>query len=101
MPSLCARFILDFWGKARENNEAGTSTHSVAYHSIDVAAVSSQLLAHDQDRLRRIATAVGIEGSILIDVLPFLLTLHDIGKYARVFQAKSPENWPVSAWSLP
>jgi len=27
--------------------------------------------------------------------LPFFLTLHDIGKYSRVFQAKSPNHWPA------
>jgi CRISPR-associated endonuclease/helicase Cas3 len=29
--------------------------------------------------------------------IPFLLSLHDIGKYARVFQAKSPDHWPVTS----
>ena len=28
--------------------------------------------------------------------MPFLLALHDIGKFARVFQAKSPANWPLA-----
>src|SRR6266478_340575 len=91
-----ALFILDFWGKARESNQAKSSSHSIAYHSIDVAAVGSQLKAPDQDRLGRMATAVGIEVGTLTSVMPFLLALHDIGKYARVFQAKSPEHWPVS-----
>jgi CRISPR-associated endonuclease/helicase Cas3 len=91
------RFILDFWGKARANNEGGISTHSIAYHSLDVAAVGAELISRDQDRRRRIATATGIEDGQLTSVIPFLLSLHDIGKYARVFQAKSPDHWPVTA----
>jgi CRISPR-associated endonuclease/helicase Cas3 len=89
--------ILDFWGKARPNDRAGSGTHSIAYHSLDVAAVGAELIACDQDVLKRIATAVGVELGQLTSVLPFLLSLHDIGKYARVFQAKSPNHWPVAA----
>jgi CRISPR-associated endonuclease/helicase Cas3 len=88
--------ITDFWGKASSSKPTGSGTHSVAYHSLDVAAVATELIARDQGRLDRIAKAVGIEISGLTDVLPFLLTLHDIGKYARVFQAKSPDHWPTN-----
>jgi CRISPR-associated endonuclease/helicase Cas3 len=88
--------ILDFWGKASAANP-GPSAHSIVYHSLDVAAVGSELIARDRGRLGRIATAIGIDIGTLTNVLPFLLTLHDVGKYARVFQAKSPEHWPVSA----
>jgi CRISPR-associated endonuclease/helicase Cas3 len=90
-------FILDFWGKASANRESGSSTHSIAYHSMDVAAVGSELIARDPDRLARIATAVGTEVGTLIGVLPFLLSLHDLGKYARTFQAKSPDHWPTNS----
>jgi hypothetical protein len=54
-------FILDFWGKARANNQVGSSTHSIVYHSLDVAAVGAELIFRDQDRLKRIATAIGID----------------------------------------
>jgi CRISPR-associated endonuclease/helicase Cas3 len=87
--------ILNFWGKAR-SSQAGSSTHSIVYHSLDVAAVGTEIIARDQHRLGRIASAVGIEASTLTGVLPFLLALHDIGKYARVFQAKSPDHWPTN-----
>jgi CRISPR-associated endonuclease/helicase Cas3 len=91
------RFILDFWGKAAGSAHAGGRSHSVAYHSLDVAAVCTELIARHKDRLERIATAVGIDVCSLRDVLPFLVALHDIGKYARVFQAKSPDHWPVNS----
>jgi HD domain len=89
-------FILDFWGKARANIEAARNTHPIVYHSLDVAAVGTELIARNLSMLRRIAAATGVEVGQLKSGLPFLLSLHDIGKYARVFQAKSPENWPVT-----
>ena len=90
-------FILDFWGKARASDQAGSTSHSIVYHSLDVAAVGAELIACDQDRLGRVATAVGIKVDTLTGALPFLLALHDIGKYSRAFQAKSPEHWPTVA----
>ena len=89
-----APFLLDFWGKASPTNHSGIGTHPIIYHSLDVAAVGAELIWRDRGRLTRIATAIGIEFATLRSALPFLLVLHDIGKYARVFQAKSPANWP-------
>jgi CRISPR-associated endonuclease/helicase Cas3 len=89
--------ILDFWGKANPNAQAGARFHSIAYHSLDVAAVGAELIARDRERLQRISSVAGVEVDVLRSVLPFLLALHDIGKYARVFQMKSPDHWPVNA----
>src|ERR1700731_2652301 len=80
--------LMGFWGKASPSNPVGISTHSIVYHSLDVAAVGAELIARDQDILRRIAPAIGVEVGQLTSVLPFFLSLHDVGKYARVFQAK-------------
>ena len=91
-----APFILNFWGKANSADQVDSSYHPIAYHSLDVAAVGSELIARDRGHLTRIAAAGGIEVDALRSVLPFLLALHDIGKYARVFQAKSIDHWPVT-----
>jgi CRISPR-associated endonuclease/helicase Cas3 len=92
--SLQKQSLLDFWGKASPTNKGGISSHPVVYHSLDVAAVSAELICRDQGRLTRIAAVTGIEFASLRSALPFLIALHDIGKFARVFQAKSPANWP-------
>jgi len=89
--------ITEFWGKARPSNQAGPDCHSIVYHSLDVVAVGSELAARDRERLTRMAAAVGIEIGALKSALPFFLALHDIGKYSRVFQAKSPDHWPVNS----
>ena len=34
--------LLDFWGKASPTNHAGIGTHSIVYHSLDVAAVGAE-----------------------------------------------------------
>jgi CRISPR-associated endonuclease/helicase Cas3 len=89
--------LAHFWGKASPTNQEGPTSHSIIYHSLDVAAVGFELIGCDRQRLGRIAAAVGIGIDTLRSAIPFLLTLHDIGKYARVFQAKSPDHWPVGS----
>ena len=89
--------IVHFWGKANPTNQGGVGFHPIVYHSLDVAAVGAALIARDRERLRRIAGAVGIGVDPLSNALPFFLALHDIGKYSRVFQAKSPDHWPAGS----
>jgi CRISPR-associated endonuclease/helicase Cas3 len=98
LPSSSGQTLLicDFWGKATSNQKGGSGSHSIAYHSLDVAAVGAQLIEHDRERLGRIAESIGISVHALTSVLPFLFAIHDIGKYARVFQAKSPDHWPAN-----
>ncbi len=89
--------ILPFWGKANATSRGRVGFHPIVYHSLDVAAVGAELVARDRERLRRIAGAVGIGVDPLRSALPFFLTLHDIGKYSRVFQAKSSNHWPAGS----
>src|SRR5437879_2136773 len=89
--------IQEFWGKASSTAQAGPSCHPITHHSLDVAAVGAEMISRDQNRLKRMAAAVGLDIEALRGALPFLLGLHDIGKYSRVFQAKAPDHWPASA----
>jgi CRISPR-associated endonuclease/helicase Cas3 len=74
--------IGEFWGKARPDDRV--SAHPLLAHSLDVAAVAI-LLARGRH--------LGIDRRML----GFLVSLHDIGKYSRPFQAKARECWPVEA----
>jgi CRISPR-associated endonuclease/helicase Cas3 len=96
--SLEASTIATFWGKASTADQSGPSAHPIVHHSLDVAAVGAELIARHRAQLERIAAAVGIEIEILRRTVPFLLTLHDIGKYSRVFQSKSPDHWPIGSF---
>ncbi|MDE0241382.1 MAG: CRISPR-associated helicase Cas3' [bacterium] len=83
------------WGKF---DKAQNSTHPLAHHCMDVAAVFMRMLELPviRDRLDDAA------GSPLNDVqrqrLSVLVFLHDIGKLHPGFQAKG---WPAGSWSRP
>lgn len=76
--------ISQFWGNARAVEGAAASVHPLPAHSLDVAAVAILLSSHNR---------LGIDPRML----GFLVSLHDIGKYSRPFQAMAPECWPFDA----
>jgi len=87
---------LEFWGKARAENELGPSWHPIAHHLLDVAAVTEALLGARSLVVRRVAKLLEIECDEARSLIVALAGLHDIGKFAPAFQAKSPEHWPAS-----
>jgi CRISPR-associated endonuclease/helicase Cas3 len=60
------------------------------FHSADVAAVGQVLLARWPGLAVRLAATLGSEVEAATALLIRLLALHDLGKFARRFQAKSP-----------
>jgi CRISPR-associated endonuclease/helicase Cas3 len=74
--------IAEFWGKARPNVTVGIHAHALVAHSLDVAAVAV-LMAH------RLTPVIDPR------MLGFLVSLHDVGKFSRPFQAKRPDLWPA------
>ena len=93
-----------YWGKASKENEEGAACHLLPYHCLDVAAVG-QILLQRHARLRKsLAILLGLSDSDLVCWLPFLLALHDIGKYSASFQNLRPDlfdsmqqrQWPRS-----
>jgi CRISPR-associated endonuclease/helicase Cas3 len=81
---------LAYWGKATAERQ-GARWHLLAYHSLDVAAVGAELLDRDLHLLPRIASLSGYSAESLRGVLPFLLALHDLGKFSEPFQDLRPE----------
>lgn len=81
---------LDYWGKARAEDQAAPF-HRLAYHLLDVAAVASELLERDARWLRRIAALSGFTAESLRSSVPYLLALHDLGKFSEPFQDQMPE----------
>ena len=80
-----------YWGKTEKD---GTLYHLLPYHCLDVAAVGWFLLAPDKPLCRSLATQLGIAPELLQKWLTFLLCLHDIGKFANVFQGLVPSLSP-------
>lgn len=70
-----------FWGKARPHQGASSHMHPLIAHALDVAAVAVLYTGSN----------LGLDGR----TLGWLISLHDIGKFSRSFQAQAPEHWPM------
>jgi CRISPR-associated endonuclease/helicase Cas3 len=79
------------WGKARPpEGSDGPTYHPLVCHSLDVAAVGKVLLECWPQLRRHLSGLLGVEEPEAAQLLVHLLILHDIGKFARGFQAKVP-----------
>lgn len=86
---------LQFWGKAQPSElDNEPDYHPLAFHSLDVAAVGESLLRSDAFLLTRFNSLLGMESTLTVPLLCFLLAMHDIGKFAKRFQAKIPSHFP-------
>lgn len=74
-----------YWGKAQPG-QPGSGFHRLVYHMLDTGAVCKEFLAHDRIIVRSIAQSTGFAETTIRSVLPFLVTLHDLGKFAESFQ---------------
>ncbi|MDR1647163.1 MAG: CRISPR-associated helicase Cas3' [Zoogloeaceae bacterium] len=77
-----------YWGKA--GNQTGgedAHCHLLVYHSLDVAAVAYEYLARSEV-FEKLLTAYfpDVDKAIFRDWLAFWIALHDLGKFAQVFQ---------------
>ena len=87
-----------YWGKASPVSEATNQReyHLLAYHCLDVAAVGQQLLIQDPTLLQKIIPSDVLRDyperqQWFIEVITFLLALHDCGKFSDRFQNLIPE----------
>ena len=88
--------VLCFWGKAQPIDPTrGPQWHPLVFHSLDVAAVGDALLTRDAGLGRSLSRLLGLEREHTILVMRVLLALHDIGKFAKKFQAKVPDRYPA------
>jgi CRISPR-associated endonuclease/helicase Cas3 len=76
-----------YWGKTSEDG----GYHLLPYHCLDVAAVGEVFLRRNDHVRLRLAQLLGLDEKTLIALVVFFLGLHDIGKFARHFQALNPE----------
>ena len=80
-----------FWAKARPlDSDRGPQWHPLAYHSLDVAAVGDALLRSHPRLNESFARLLGLPPEDTASLIRYLLCLHDIGKFAKKFQAKMP-----------
>lgn len=84
-----------YWGKASKENEEGAACHLLPYHCLDVAAVGQILLRRHASLRKSLAALSGLNEIDLVGWLPFLLSLHDIGKFSASFQNLRPDLFGV------
>ena len=77
-----------YWGKTEKN---GTRFHLLPYHCLDVAAVGWLLLDPEKPLCKRLAQQLKITPEFLRRWFAFFISLHDIGKFAVVFQGLVPD----------
>ena len=85
--------MFEFWGKAQPQG-TGAAWHPLPLHGIDVAAVGDAILRAHHSLLQRLCRALALSDEEVVRVTRFLLSIHDIGKFAKKFQAKMPEHFP-------
>jgi CRISPR-associated endonuclease/helicase Cas3 len=93
VPNKNQQPLLAFWGKAHPS--ADVPVHPLAYHALDVAAVTERLLENDPVRLARLSQTLGVDEGDCGRLLVALAALHDMGKFSLPFQAKVPEHVPA------
>ena len=86
-----ANTLFQFWGKAQPLADKGPRWHPLVFHSLDVAAVGRRLLQEDRALAGRICRLLDVGETDFVDLATYLLALHDVGKFAKRFQAKVPE----------
>lgn len=77
-----------YWGKVDRGDIL--KYHLLPYHCLDVAAVGQILLRKNIKKIDQTLNFIGCPSEFLNN-LPFLLALHDIGKFADSFQNIVPE----------
>ena len=88
--------IYEFWGKARpQDADRGPRHHPLAFHCLDVAAVGRAVLMRHHALHRHFASLLRLSPADTDGLLTYLLCLHDIGKFAKKFQAKAREHFPA------
>ena len=84
--------IFCFWGKAQPRDpDNGAEWHPLAFHSLDVAAVGEALLTRHHGLGGWLPHLLGLPREDALHLVRFLLCLHDVGKFAKKFQAKVPD----------
>lgn len=81
-----------YWGKAcPSEDKTDPACHLLLYHCLDVAAVGRILLEKQPALPKRLGVMTAISDEQLLDWITFLLSIHDVGKYANGFQNLRPD----------
>jgi CRISPR-associated endonuclease/helicase Cas3 len=87
---LTERTLL-LWGKTSGTDPLKTSFHPAVFHMIDVGNVASELLGNKASPRwgKILASALGLHADAICSLVPWLVSLHDIGKISADFQSQN------------
>jgi len=78
-----------YWGKTDQSSGQEIPPHHLLpYHNLDVAAAAAVLLQRDDLLRGRLARLLDLNEKPARDLIVFLTSLHDIGKFAEGFQSR-------------
>ncbi len=81
--------LLRCWGKTGQHEQ---DFHPAIFHMLDVAYVAECLLLHSTSRWRSVlSSALNANPDELVNWLPWMIAMHDIGKISVPFQAQNDE----------
>lgn len=81
--------LLRCWGKTGQHEQ---DFHPAVFHMLDVAHVAECLLSHSTLRWRNVLSrALNANPDELMNWLPWMIAMHDIGKISVPFQAQNDE----------
>lgn len=82
--------LLALWGKTTKGDSTGENYHPALFHMVDVGVVAEALLQSGDLRLRQALLHAwnGVDSDAFIAWLPFLCSIHDLGKISAVFQGQ-------------
>jgi CRISPR-associated endonuclease/helicase Cas3 len=83
-----------YWGKASPGGGELPPYHLLPFHCLDVAACGQVLLTLPQFSLQQLAKELGWPRDLVERLFVFFLSLHDLGKFSRAFQALAPNLSP-------
>ena len=82
------------WGKTwRKEKSCFLSVHRVEHHCLDLLATGRALLLRDPSLLRLLSRALQMDPAAANRLFDWCLLIHDAGKIAGSFQAKSRKGW--------
>lgn len=80
------------WGKSRPApNGDAANWHLLPQHSLDVAAVATEMLRRVPALRHVLARGLGLTEDQLVRWTAFWVALHDLGKFAESFQSQCPD----------
>jgi CRISPR-associated endonuclease/helicase Cas3 len=85
--------LFRLWGKTNKNSTDSNDFHCAIFHMLDVGNIAREMLSQNTPpRWRHILSeTLNINAERLVNIVPYIVALHDIGKISMAFQGKNDQ----------